>query len=461
MGACAYQCEKGYTDCNHDLGTPSSDGCEAELGSDPNHCGRCSNLCGGSLPSASPACSGGRCGFACNAGFLDCNGDLTQSSSDGCEVDGRSDAMNCRECSHACTSSCVNGMCVGEQPICEPFATTLRGIAGDMAIATNGTEFLVVFIDENGVSIASLSAQGKVQAGPINIDQIPLYGRVAAAFDGMSYVVSWAGASSVFARRYTPGTLNPVGGAASLDSSGGADRVFVTGSASGVMLAWQQANTFKTAPWTASRPSPDAARIFIPPVPLPMWGRFAIARDGAGFVVAFASADAGSDAGRNNQGVAVVTLDGMGQPAGAPQIVVHGRTDADYIDLATIGANAVLFETEENTSFNVGAVDGVSPSSLTKIPLPSMRSFAGGTNNGWVASAAAGSPHILSAVPIGPDGHQAGHPLMLVTLPSLSSPVMAAATMGTLFIWSRDLMPNKIEEVLLDPAGNVHNPCAP
>jgi hypothetical protein len=458
MGACAYQCEVGYTDCNHDLGARSSDGCEADLSTDPLHCGRCSDSCTGTRANASPACQDSRCSFACNAGFLDCNADLPSASGNGCEVDGRSDMSNCGECGNTCTMSCSSGMCAGEQPICEPFKATITGDAGQIAIGTDGQGFLVAFIDADGVSIAALSGTGQVVAGPTLIDQVPLYGRVAVGFDGTSYVVAWAGATFTSARRYAPGTLNPAGDAVDIEPSGMADILWVLSGTGDVMLAWQRGGTLKLAAWTTGSSAIATPQTFVPTLPLPMWGRFTIARDAGGFVVAYATQD-GPDAGFDNQGVAVAQLDRTGAPMGGAQVVAHNKSSADIIALATIGASAVLFETDSSSSFDVGEVDGMSPS-LTHVMMAAMYTFAGGPNNGWTVLRG-GGPTSISALAIGSNGAPSGQPLPLVTVPSLDAPVIASASMGTLFIWTRTPTNQtaKIQEVLLDPAGNVHNPC--
>jgi hypothetical protein len=108
-GLCGFTCLAGWANCNG----VAADGCEANLGSDPLHCGTCTTLC--PLPPHSVrTCAGGVCGSACNPGWTDCNG----VASDGCEIATGSDPLNCGTCGNACTlsgshatPSCDIGVC--------------------------------------------------------------------------------------------------------------------------------------------------------------------------------------------------------------------------------------------------------------------------------------------------------------------------------------------------------------
>ena len=108
-GACSSACLVGYGDCNADLGSLGTDGCEIALGTDVNHCGLCGNAC--SAPAnATAACLGGVCGIGmCDAGFEDCN----LNAADGCETNINSSASNCGGCGLACATGlvCTNGAC--------------------------------------------------------------------------------------------------------------------------------------------------------------------------------------------------------------------------------------------------------------------------------------------------------------------------------------------------------------
>jgi len=101
-GICTPTCADGLASCDGD----STNGCETNIRTDPNHCGGCANTC--KLPNATADCSGAICRVAaCADGFADCNGD----PADGCEVNTKTDKANCGNCGKVCPT--VNG-----QPYC-------------------------------------------------------------------------------------------------------------------------------------------------------------------------------------------------------------------------------------------------------------------------------------------------------------------------------------------------------
>lgn len=110
---CAVVCVEGRADC--DLNTEN--GCEVNLKTDPDNCGKCGHEC--ALAHAVPDCSGGECVIAsCSDGYLDCNGD----PEDGCEINGNTDINNCGACGNVCpalrgSARCVKGECAIN---CEP-----------------------------------------------------------------------------------------------------------------------------------------------------------------------------------------------------------------------------------------------------------------------------------------------------------------------------------------------------
>jgi hypothetical protein len=101
-GAGSSNCETGLDDCDHD----SDNGCETDLASDSQNCGRCGAVC------ASDFCSGGICtSTECPAGSADCN----QDESDRCEAN-LSSLEDCVVCGKVCSdrngeASCTSRGC--------------------------------------------------------------------------------------------------------------------------------------------------------------------------------------------------------------------------------------------------------------------------------------------------------------------------------------------------------------
>jgi hypothetical protein len=105
-GVCRARCDVGYADCDGDR----SNGCEAELATSGQHCGRCGNDCGAemgvALPCAAGACARAACGSPLRG---DCDGD----GANGCEADLAGDPSNCGACGRACDAAtiCAGGAC--------------------------------------------------------------------------------------------------------------------------------------------------------------------------------------------------------------------------------------------------------------------------------------------------------------------------------------------------------------
>ncbi|MEZ4410951.1 MAG: hypothetical protein R3A52_31405 [Polyangiales bacterium] len=93
-GLCGYTCAEGFADCNGD----SRDGCEQRTADNVANCGRCGNACPVRANAAVATCAMGRCGFTCDTGFGDCDGDATT----GCETDVRTAVTHCGACGNAC-----------------------------------------------------------------------------------------------------------------------------------------------------------------------------------------------------------------------------------------------------------------------------------------------------------------------------------------------------------------------
>jgi len=108
-GRCEFACNMGFADCDMN----PDNGCEVNLNADPANCGRCRGVC--NLPNASAACTMGMCGvMACSAGFGDCD----MNASNGCEVDLATAVSHCGRCGTACAArpnafpGCLGGRCV-------------------------------------------------------------------------------------------------------------------------------------------------------------------------------------------------------------------------------------------------------------------------------------------------------------------------------------------------------------
>ncbi|MBI5514572.1 MAG: hypothetical protein HY909_12430 [Deltaproteobacteria bacterium] len=105
-GLCRQACNAGFENCDGDI----TNGCEASL-TTPSNCGACGVVC--ATNNGTPTCAGGACAVgSCNAGFADCNG----SAADGCEVNTTNNTANCGGCGVTCTaangaSTCVAGVC--------------------------------------------------------------------------------------------------------------------------------------------------------------------------------------------------------------------------------------------------------------------------------------------------------------------------------------------------------------
>ena len=113
-------CDDGFDNCNlGDEDAGYSDGCEANLNENPDHCGTCDNQC--QTKNGSETCDKGSCAIvSCNSGYKDCDG----KASNGCEVNTTTDPANCGGCGNGCSaphavsgcekSSCTVASCTGQ-----------------------------------------------------------------------------------------------------------------------------------------------------------------------------------------------------------------------------------------------------------------------------------------------------------------------------------------------------------
>jgi hypothetical protein len=114
-------CDDGWKDCNGD----ATDGCEADLDANAEHCGACGKPC--HLANATAACSGGICRItSCDRGWGDCDG----SDSNGCETNTRTDPAHCGTCGEAVPifQYCGDG---APSPTCPPPFVVCHGTCVD------------------------------------------------------------------------------------------------------------------------------------------------------------------------------------------------------------------------------------------------------------------------------------------------------------------------------------------
>ncbi len=106
--SCGLACATGFGDCD----TLPGNGCEADLGTDPAHCGTCAISCPGRT-GATRTCVAGACSYDCNAGTADCDG----MAANGCETTLASDPAHCGVCATACPVP-ANGMATCTASVC-------------------------------------------------------------------------------------------------------------------------------------------------------------------------------------------------------------------------------------------------------------------------------------------------------------------------------------------------------
>jgi hypothetical protein len=102
-GTCVMgDCDVGWEDCNH----LDTDGCEANLSTDPDNCGGCGTRC--IYANGVGVCQGGFCHLqSCLPGYDNCDND----ESTGCEINLNTDVNNCGSCNHVCSGGSATYIC--------------------------------------------------------------------------------------------------------------------------------------------------------------------------------------------------------------------------------------------------------------------------------------------------------------------------------------------------------------
>jgi hypothetical protein len=121
-GVCGLSCDEGFANC-----TGGDQSCESDLSSIAT-CGSCGTACNPDPAHAAPTCSATTgCGFECDDGFADCDGN----PSNGCEQNISSDALNCG----ACGTSCYGTMCTAAQ--CEYDFQVVSDFSGNSTLVAD------------------------------------------------------------------------------------------------------------------------------------------------------------------------------------------------------------------------------------------------------------------------------------------------------------------------------------
>ncbi len=98
-------CNAGFGNCDGN----EPNGCETNVRTAPLNCGSCGVRCAARPNAAVTTCTAGVCGFTCNAGFGNCDGNVVN----GCEVNLQTNASNCGRCGMNCPIGllCIMGGC--------------------------------------------------------------------------------------------------------------------------------------------------------------------------------------------------------------------------------------------------------------------------------------------------------------------------------------------------------------
>ncbi|MFO0630974.1 MAG: hypothetical protein U0325_35845 [Polyangiales bacterium] len=98
--ACGYTCLAGLGDCDRD----AANGCEVDLRVTVSSCGACGRACVAPA-NATSTCAASVYGFACNAGFGDCD----RNAGNGCEADVSANPASCGMCGARAPPASVRG----------------------------------------------------------------------------------------------------------------------------------------------------------------------------------------------------------------------------------------------------------------------------------------------------------------------------------------------------------------
>ncbi len=481
-GACAYICAPDFADCDGDLTNATTDGCEADLRTDSNDCGACGNVCAASgTPHSAGTCASGQCSDGCQVGFADCD----HSADDGCEVELASDPKNCGECGAQCSSTCTNGLCDGQTPLCQLYATDASQ-AVDVALATDGQTFALAWIDFDNAALwlAHLDATGHA-LGDVQVTAAEGSDRFDLIYDGTSYVLAWApntpssAVGTVVAQRYSPESLQPVGPRVQFVASSGSYvyALRMAASATGDVLfaaidGSELASHADIAVWPAS-----ATQISAPHSPsLPNLTELAgVAAVADGYVVAWVSTSAGL------QGPFTLSARHLGPDGTAGPIQTLATTEAEAP--GPIPFSTVLHATPTGAMLGTDFSNSGGPPAAQTLVLQSdataagnwnalvadpiihalSMGFGGAPDSLWLTTLLGTNGDQLTAHAVSASGGLVGNPITLAVVPSVETMRIASNAGGTLFAWNRLVQTNTsahpIDAVYLPKQGVPAPPC--
>ncbi len=110
MSTCGLTCNAGFGNCDMN----AANGCETNTNTSVTNCGACGRACTAG-PNQTAACTTGACRLTCNTGFGDCDGN----AANGCETNLNTTANNCGRCGTTCpapvggTATCAAAVCGG------------------------------------------------------------------------------------------------------------------------------------------------------------------------------------------------------------------------------------------------------------------------------------------------------------------------------------------------------------
>lgn len=324
-GSCAYACAPTFSDCDADLKSQQTNGCEVNTTNDGTHCGQCGQACPSSGSNTVGTCVASKCKIGCTSGYADCNSNIDSRLGDGCESDTRTSLNHCGECTNVCSTVCTAGICSGQSSPCQALTATLPS---QLVAAVDGNSVAVVGQKEGRLLTGRLSTRGKLLA--------PLVDRGPAlpgtyfdlVYDGVSFwFVSWDRIEEKLRLLRLDATLAPVGAAMESALPQGAFSGVVRYGHGALLLVAYDVERFHLARWDVATASLSAWQ--------PLTGiskRPQIARVRDGWVLAFGVASTSSIARVN---IGWQRVDTSGAVIASPQVI-------DFLHLAPGGRDLYL-----------------------------------------------------------------------------------------------------------------------